>query len=164
MKIFTPLLRRALIGIFAACALTASAEKGIIVVSPDGSTREYAFDQLRRVSLEADGITVVTPDGSDRVAYADIDRITLNADIHTAVERLAADGRMAVWLGADDATLHLAGAPALTDFSVIDLQGVALLSGRTDAAGSGVADCAALPSGSYILSVRNSHSVKFIKR
>ena len=163
MKKFTPLLRRSVLGLALLATAAAWADSGIIVVAPDGSTSEYAYSAIEQVRLDSDGVKIVTSAGAVPVAYADIERIELNAQVNTAVEVITAAGNMALWISDGGAVLNLAGAPAARDFSIVDMAGMTLAASQTDADGAARADIANLPSGAYILVIQNSHSVKFVK-
>lgn len=158
---FTPLLRRATLGICLLASSAVMADSGIIVVAPDGSTTEYPYSVIEQVKLGADNVRIVTSAGEVPVAYADIDRIQLNAQVNTAVEEITAAGNIAVWLAGE--ALNVAGAPAGRDLAVVDMAGNTLATARTDADGAASIGIAALQPGAYILTIQNSHSVKFIK-
>ncbi|MBD5254291.1 MAG: T9SS type A sorting domain-containing protein [Barnesiella sp.] len=146
----------------ASCVLSASADKGVVVISTDGSQYEVTLADVNRIEIGSTALTLQSKSGSgETVSYSDIDRVLIGAEV-SAVQNIIAPDEVAVWPTVTTDLLNVTGLTAGAPVTVVDIKGATVL--RT-VANEGVTtlSLSQLPAGLYIVTV-NTQSVKIIKK
>lgn len=148
-----------LVLLFALSAFVARAEKGIVVVQPDGSQQQFAFHEFVRVDVGKSSVTVHSNGGAVELPYASVDRIAIGSEV-TAVSAVLGEGSLAVWPVPTTGVVYVAGASG--EVAVYGL-GSERVAGATCVDGAAVLDITSAPAGVYVVCAGNK-SVKIIKK
>ena len=144
-----------------ASAMSASADKGVVVISTDGTERYVTLADIDRIQIGQNSLTVQCVNGtSQTVPYKDIDRVLVGAST-SSVSSITAPGEIAVWPTATTDIVNISGLAAGETVAVFDIKGATVLKGIS-AEGLTTLSLGHLPAGIYVLAV-NGKSVKIIK-
>ena len=143
-------------------ATAAGQEKSVVMLARDGSTYEIALNTVDRISLDATTVEIRGKQGESKtMSYADVDRILIGS-AHSGIAELTAKGEIAVYPSVTDGPLTVAGAPAGTEVTVHDING--MLVGRAFADTERLHfDLTGARPGVMVVNV-GRHVVKIIKR
>lgn len=151
-------------GIALLCApLKASAEKGVVLVSTDGSQTEHALADVMRIAVGSESVTLHHSSGeAHEMPYDNLDRILIGAQL-SAVEKLMAEGDMAVWPTTTTGTVNVAGANAGTPIEIYNVEGRLVTSAKVSDNGTATLDIATSTPGIYFATI-NGRTVKIVKK
>lgn len=145
-----------------ATVLGAHAEQGIVVIAKDGSQTEVSMPKVQRIDIGDSGITLHQAGaGSVGIAYDDLDRILIGAEI-SAVKDIVATGEIAVWPTRVTDCVYITGISAGTVATAHSLGGIQAASATAGDDSTARLDLSQAPAGVYIINAGN-HSVKVIK-
>ena len=147
----------------AAVAMPASAlaEKGVVVISADGTRTEATLADVQRIEIGSESLTLHHAGGQHNVAFADLDRILIGAET-SAVKDLIGKGDIAIWPTRTSSTVSATGLEAGTIITAHSTAGALAAKATADADGNATVNLSSAAAGVYIVSA-GKHSVKIIK-
>ncbi len=140
-------------------------EWGIAVIKTDGSIRQVKFSDIERIDIGQNSMNIRTlSDGNTDYTYTGLTRVDIGVAISdtVSVEKLTANGSIAVWPIPTKESVNVSGAPVGTRVSVYNSMGRIVATAIT-AANTQSFDMSELPSGMYIVTV-GQHSIKIVKQ
>lgn len=143
----------------------ALAERAVVVISKDGTTREVALADVARIDIGQGKLTLHTSAGeANDLAYESLDRMLIGADMGTSsISSILKDGEIAIWPTLVTSDIHVSGVEAGSTISVYSAGGVKVASAKADDEGNASIDISGAASGVYVVSAGN-HSVKIMKK
>ncbi|MCM1319912.1 MAG: T9SS type A sorting domain-containing protein [Muribaculaceae bacterium] len=160
-------ITKLLIGLAGIAGMAASAmasEPGVVVVDLQGNRIEMAYTQLNRININNDGVQLISSpavESPSTVAYSDLDRILIGADV-SSVESVIADATFAVWPTVTDGVVNVKSANS-QQVNVTSMSGAIVATAAISAGEVSAIDLSAAPAGVYIVSCADT-SVKVIKK
>lgn len=150
-----------------ALSMSALAENAdITFLLRDGKKVSFTFAQKPVVALNEANM-VVSVDGEKRVsyAYADVLRVTVDAEASTGVENAVAKGtaQHAVFTLSDN-TLSASGLCANERIALYATDGKLLVNGQTGPDGSAIISLSSLSAGVYVVRTQSGISYKLFKK
>lgn len=134
---------------------------GVSVVDREGVKKSFVKADVASIALGATDVTVTGKDGHTTVFGKKQISAILLSDAVSAIKLVAADGT-SLSIKASAETVVISNAKPHTGWTLCDLKGIAILSGKT-AEVTETIDIAHLHPGVYLITVAGK-SVKFIKR
>lgn len=141
-------------------------EWGIAVIKTDGSVQQVKFTDINRIDIASQNLTIRTlSDKNSEYAYSALNRIDIGVAVQAdsvGIEKLIADGSIAVWPTLTQESINISGAPAGTRIIVYN-PGGRVMATMVANGNMQTINLSAYPSGLYIVSI-GKHSTKIIKR
>ncbi|MCM1067091.1 MAG: T9SS type A sorting domain-containing protein [Muribaculaceae bacterium] len=156
------LIGAAIVAAAVAMPASAAAEKGVVVISADGTRTEATLADVQRIDIGKESLTLHHSGGQKHeVAFADLDRILIGAET-SAVKDLIGRTDIAIWPTRTSSTVSATGLEPGCTFAAHSTAGALVAKATADADGNATIDLSSAAAGVYIVSA-GKHSVKIIK-